>query len=189
MMAQRIMPRFMTTTNGDASRVRMLQLAVIVVLITIFITVAIHQIWRLRIAAERVAVMQMVGTLRSAISIEVIHRALHGGLGAIAAMDHADPMLYLRQPPANFEALKGPMSPEEMQPYRWYYEPTSGILTYRVCNGDYLKTTLSGPPRIRFQLQVRYTDVNHNHRFDPGIDTLQEVDLVALDRYSWLPAQ
>lgn len=175
--------------NSDTSRVRMLQLATIVVLITIFITVAIHQIWRLRVAAERVAVMQMVGNLRSAISIEVMYRALHGGLGTVVEMDHSDPMLCLKQLPANFEALKGPIPPEQMQPYRWYYEPVSGILIYRVGNGDYLETSLTGPPRIRFQLQVHYKDVNGNHHFDPGIDVLQGVDLVALDRYTWLPAQ
>ncbi len=183
------MPRFVTTTDSAASRIRMLQLAIIVVLITIFITIAIHQIWRLRVAAERVAVMQMVGNLRSAISIEVMYRALHGGLGSVTEMNHADPMLYLQHLPANFETLKGPMPPEEMQPYRWYYEPTSGMLIYRVGNGDYLDTSLAGPPRIRFQLQVHYKDMNGNHHFDPGVDVLQGVDLVALDRYKWLPAK
>ena len=176
-----------TETRNSAQRNRLLELAVIVILIAIFITVAIHQIWRLRVAAERVAVMQMVGGLRTAISIELMHQVLHGTPADIARMDHADPMLYLQQLPPNFQVLKGPVPPEQLQPYRWYYEPNSGILIYRVGNGEYLDTPLPGPPRIRFQLQVHYQDINGNHHYDPGIDMLQGVDLIALEPYKWLP--
>lgn len=176
-----------TDARNPAQRNRLLELVVIVILILIFITVAIHQILRLRVAAERVAVMQMVGSLRTAISIELMHLVLHGTPADIAAMNHADPMLYLQQLPPNFEVLKKPVPPAQLQPYRWYYEPKSGILIYRVGNAEYLDTPLPSPPRIRFQLQVRYKDVNGNHHYDPGIDGLQGVDLVALEPYKWLP--
>ncbi len=161
------------------------QLAIITLLILIFIVIASRRIWELRIVAEQTSVIHTVGVLQSAIGIQVMERVLRGGLQAVAAMDRANPMEYLDPAPANYQRLDGPLAPEQMIPRRWYYEPVEGLLIYRVEHGDYLDTELPGPPRIRFQLQLRYEDINGNGRYDPASDSLGGVSLVALEPYRW----
>lgn len=161
------------------------QLVIVTVLILIFIVIAARRIWELRIVAEQAAVIHTVGVLQSAIGIQVMERVLRGGLGTVAGMERANPMDYLDPPPANYQRLDGPVPPEQLTPRRWYYEPQEGILLYRVDHGEYLETELGGPPRIRFQLQLRYDDSNGNGRYDADSESLGGVSLVALEPYGW----
>jgi general secretion pathway protein G len=164
------------------------QLVIIFILILIFVVIAARSIWELRIVAEQTSVMHTVGALHSAIGIQVMERVVKSGLDAVATMEHANPMDYLdpERMPGNYQKLEGPVPPEQLAPRRWYYEPQEGILIYRVEAGDYLETELPGPPRIRFQLQLRYDDANGNGRYDAGIDSLGGVGMVALEPYRWL---
>lgn len=161
------------------------QLAIITILILIFIVIAARRIWQLRIVAEQTAVIHTLGTLQSAIGLQVMERVLHGGITTIAAMDRANPMDYLEPPPANYQQLDGPLPPEQLTPRRWYYEPQQGILIYRVQYGDYLETELPGPARLRYQLQLHYADRNGNGQYDPDSDDLDGIHLVPLDPYRW----
>lgn len=172
------------SANLPASRPAV-QLMVIVILILVFIAVAAQRIWQLRIVAEQTAVTRMIGTLRSAVGAQVMERILHGGPAAVADMEHADPMQYLDPKPANFESTTNPVPPEQMIPYRWYYDTADGILTYRVGNEAYLDTPLAGPARIRLQLQLHYQDRNGNGRYDPDLDGLGSINLVVLDPFQW----
>lgn len=173
--------------DHDRAPRRLGQLVVVTLLILIFIVIATHRIWELRIVAEQTHVIHTVGALQSAVGIQVMERVLRDGLNSVAGMEHADPMDYLdpdRRPP-NHQRLDGPLPPEQMVPRQWYYEPQQGILVYRVAHGDYLETELPGPPRIRFQLQLRYEDRNGNGRYDPDGESLGGVNLVALEPYGW----
>jgi hypothetical protein len=181
-MTTHTMPR---PLERDRTPHRIGQLAIITVLILIFIVIAARRISELRVVAEQTHVIHTVGALQSAIGLQVMERVLRGGLAAVANMERADPMGYLDPAPANYQRLDGPLPPEQMVPRRWYYEPGEGVLTYRVQYGDYLETDLPGPPRVRFQLQLRYQDVNGNGRYDPGSDSLGSVGLVALEPYRW----
>ncbi|PKM43616.1 MAG: hypothetical protein CVV05_12125 [Gammaproteobacteria bacterium HGW-Gammaproteobacteria-1] len=174
--------------DRDRAPNRIGQLVIIFVLILIFIVTAARRIWELRIVAEQTSVMHTVGALHSAIGIQVMERVLRGGLEGVAAMEHANPMDYLdpERMPGNYQQLDGPVPAEQLTPRRWYFEPQQGILIYRVDNGDYLETELPGPPRIRFQLQLRYDDANGNGHYDAGIDSLGGVGMVALEPYRWL---
>ena len=174
--------------DRDRTPNRVGQLVIIAILVLIFIVIAAQRIWQLRIVAEQTHVIHTVGALQSAVGIEVMERVLRGGLAAVADMDRADPMDYLDpdRRPRNYQRLDRPLPPEQMVPHRWYYEPQQGVLTYRVQHGDYLYTALPGPPRIRFQVQLRYDDIDGNGRYDPGIDSLGGVALVPLEPYRWL---
>ncbi|GAB4303420.1 MAG: hypothetical protein Kow0096_25490 [Thiohalomonadaceae bacterium] len=171
--------------DRDRTPRRLGQLVLVTLLILIFIVIATHRIWELRIVAEQTHVSHTVGALQSAIGIQVVERVLRDGLDSVAAMEHADPMEYLDPPPVNYQRLDGPVPPEQLAPRRWYYEPQQGVLIYRVAHGDYLETELPGPPRLRFQLQLRYEDRNGNGRYDAGSEYLSGVNLVALEPYGW----
>jgi len=163
------------------------QLALVTLLILIFIVIATQRIWELRIVAEQTHVIHTVGALQSAVGIQVMERVLRGGLDSVASMEHADPMDYLDpdRRPRNHQRLDSPLPPEQMTPRQWYYDPQQGILVYRVAHGEYLETELPGPPRIRFQLQLRYEDRNGNGRYDPDSESLGGVNLVTLEPYGW----
>ncbi len=161
------------------------ELVILVILILIFIWVAARQIWKLRVNAERVAVAQTVSALRVGLGNEMLYRALHGGMDSVAKMDRTNPIDYLKFPPPNYEKLTSEVPPEEMQPYRWYYDTINKQLIYRVANNDNFETTLPGPARIRFQVRLHYDDKNGNGRFDAKDDIVTELTLDSLDDYHW----
>lgn len=162
-----------------------IELLVITILILIFIVMVINRVWPLRIAAERVSMEHMLGTLNSALGIEMVARASHGGLAHMADLEGSNPMNLLDEPPANYIGELQTPEPENIDGYSWYFDRTRKILVYRVANDDYFETELPGPARARFQLRLHYRDSNNNQRYDPGIDTLAALRLEALESYHW----
>lgn len=182
----------MTALQGAADRSRsrdqprFLELVLLIILVLIFIRVATRTIWELRVAAEQVSVMHTVGAIKSALGVHVAYTVMKSGADELAPLHKSNPFQFLKEPlPANFELLTQPRAAEELQPYRWYFDAASGVLIYRVGNEEQLETSLPGPARIRFQLQLRFEDRNGNGRFDKGSDTVAALQLVTLEPYRW----
>lgn len=164
---------------------RTYETVLVVVLGLIFMVITTQRIGQLRAAAEEVMVAQTVSAIRTGLSQRLIELALRGELDALAALDGANPIEFLDRPPAHYHTLMAPLPPTEMVGYRWYFDPATGMLTYRVANEDALITELERPARLRFQVRVAFTDTNRNARFDAHVDSVTHVDLVALEAYRW----
>ena len=80
----------------------LLELVVVIVIISILGLFAIDRLFAIRNAAERAAVKQVVGTIKSALGIEVARLALAGKLSAVAKLDKTNPLALLSQTPANY---------------------------------------------------------------------------------------
>ena len=164
---------------------RTYETVLVIVLALIFMVLATQRIMELRVAAERVMVAQSVSAFRTGLSQHLVELAMHGDVDALAALHGTNPVEFLREVPKHYHTLSAPLAPEAMQGYRWYFDPASGVLTYRVAHEDELITTLPPPARIRFQVSVHYEDRNNNGRFDSRPDVLKQVDLLPLEPYAW----
>ena len=128
----------------------------------------------------------MVGTLKSAIGIEVSNTVLKRGIQAIESMQHSNPMNYLKELPANYIGELNNADPSTIDGFQWYFDLDTGYLVYRVNSDKHFSSSLTGPSRIRFAIKLDYTDINNNGQFDNRIDRLNNVILISLDSYQWI---
>lgn len=165
----------------------LIEFAVIVVLVLAFIVIATFRIWELRVQAERVGIEQMVGTLKSALGIELATSVVRkGAQESLAGYHHCNPMAFLDNLPANYLG-EFDTAPEEPVAGAWYYNRGDATVVYRVrFSDDFLSDNPADPAVVRFQVQLDYRDLNGNGRFDPAADSAAALNLVALDNYRWL---
>jgi prepilin-type N-terminal cleavage/methylation domain-containing protein len=163
-----------------------LELVIVVVIISLLIVFAVDRLLVLRVDAERVAVEQLAGTIRSAMGIQVAATvATEGGLQNIGNLNKSNPMALLAETPGTYLGELDKADPAAIEAGYWYFDKQQGMLVYRVINSGYLQTELEGPARIRFQLQLVYTDKNRNRRYDAGRDSIHGLRLKAVEAYKW----
>lgn len=162
----------------------LLELVLVVLIISIMGLIAIDRLLNYRIDAERAMIQTVIGNIRSGLGMEIAERVAKDEIGTINNLEHTNPMELLAQPPNNYIGEIDNES-EVNKDGVWYFDTTESALVYRVRFGDYFKTPLSGPPRVRHRIKLVYTDNNRNNRFDPGIDHVSGLDLVPLEDYEW----
>lgn len=163
-----------------------LELVIVIIIISLLIVFAADRLLKYRVDAERVSVEQLAGTLRSAMSIQVASIvATEGSLQNIAKLNKSNPMTFLAETPGTYLGELDKPDPESIEAGYWYFDKQQDMLVYRVINSDFLQTPLEGPARIRFQLQLVYTDKNRNRRFDAGRDSIHGMRLQAVEPYKW----
>jgi len=175
--------------NDFAYYRRFYETVLVIILALVFIAIAAQRIFELRIVAEQVGVAHTVSALRTGLSHRVVELALRQDISALAGLSQANPLDFLNEAPTRYVTLAKPLPPEEMLPYHWYFDPASGVLTYRVGNEEELVSPLPPPARIRFRVQLDYTDRDRNGRFDAGHEVITRLDFVPLEAYAWRAAQ
>lgn len=121
----------------------LLELVVVIIVISILSLFAIDRLLTIRIAAERAAIKQVVGTIKSALGIEVARLALAGKMSAVAKLDKTNPLNLLSQKPVNYLGEK-----ENGDHLRdtgvWYFDKKQKSLIYNVIYSDNFTTELKG---------------------------------------------
>jgi len=170
--------------NNKQRGFTLLELVIVIIVISILGLFAIERIFALRIAAEQAAVKQVVGTIKSALGLEVARLALEGNLSSVAKLDKTNPMTLLSQVPNNYLGEKK-NSENIIEPGIWFYDLKEKALVYNVIYNENFSTPLKGLARIRHQIILVYNDRNNNNRFEMRYDTIAGLDLFPLEKYSW----
>lgn len=170
--------------NHKQSGFTILELVVVIIVISILSLFAIDRIFAIRIAAEQAAVKQLVGTIKSALGLEVARLALEGKMSAVAKLDKSNPLLLLSQSPNNYIGEKN-NGKNITQTGVWYFDKNQKALVYNVLYTENFKTSLKGLPRIRHRIKLVYNDRNKNRRFDLRTDGIAGLDLIPVEKFSW----
>jgi general secretion pathway protein G len=168
-----------------ASGFSLLELVIVVVLISVLLAVAIDRLLAMKAMAERGAVEQVVGTIRSAITIRLADLAVRSRLPESASLAGTNPMLLLSERPQNYLGEFSAPDPASLAPGNWYFDSRDGVMCYLVESADYFRTDVAGPVRACFRLEPVFEDVNRNGRYDAGTDLLRGLRLAPLNDYSW----
>lgn len=155
----------------------LLELAVVVILISILAVVATTRLIELRVAAERAAVERTLITLRTVIVLELARRMIHNE--PLQDLDGANPMLFwdrhIEYPLPRYlgERLAG------AEEGGWYYKPNERLLVFRSAFAETFRSNGPDPVAARFRLALVYGK-------QPGGERrVQTVRLEPLDRYGW----
>lgn len=162
------------------------ELIIVIVLVGLLFTAAWWRLLPLRGDAEAAHVATTIGTLRSALGLEITERIVEDSMDSVAELEHMNPMQLLAQAPGNYLGEVAPAAQPEIERGNWYFDPASGELRYRVRFPRYLeRSTPSGPVDLAWRIDLSYRDVDGNGRFEAGEDVLRSIDLRALDNPGW----
>ncbi len=160
------------------------ELAIVVAIVSILAILAIDKIWALRMDAERAAVAQVVGSLRSALGLEVASRAVRNSLHSVPELEGTNPMKLMAQGPPGYLGDLEQVDAALLDGGQWYFDAANGALVYLVRFRGSFETTLQAPQRLRFRIVLRYEDVDESGRFEPARDRVHGLDLVPMEPYS-----
>lgn len=138
----------------------LLELVLVIILVVALYALAIDRILPLRGDAEAAAVATTVGTLRSAMGMEVAARIVHRGLDEIASLAGANPMRLLAETPDNYLGEIDGVQPAQLPAGHWYFDRATGELVYLVRYAEYFRTDLPGVPRMVFKVELVYNERN-----------------------------
>lgn len=130
------------------------ELMVVIALVIILVLAAIENLVPLMGDAERAAHVSTRGALQSAIGMESTTRVLGGGMSAIQAMHHANPVDWLRMPMSNYAGEISNGSYEAIPPRHWAFDTDSKLLVYRVGFPEFFSGSFMTPAAIRYRVVV-----------------------------------
>lgn len=159
----------------------LLELVIVIVIISILALFAIDRVFAIRAAAERSSVQQLVGTIKSALGLEVAQLALAGNMNGVAKLDKSNPLDLLSQKPNNYIGEKQNVKKTGV----WYFDKKQKMLIYNVNYSENFTSSLKGTPRIRYRIKLVYNDRNNNKRFDIRYDSIAGLDLLPIEKFSW----
>lgn len=143
--------------------------------IALLATFSLQRLWALNADAERVAMEQVLGSLRSAIGIKVANHLVRNDWQGLRALEASNPMDQLAEVPGNYLGVLASPDAAAIAANRWYFDSGSRTLVYRVRNAEGFKSTLPGAARARFKVEVVYGE--------GGVP--QGARLVAVESYAW----
>jgi general secretion pathway protein G len=159
----------------------LLELAVVVSIIAVLATVALARLWALQVDAERVAMEQVLGILRSAIGMKVAESVVRNRVASIADLEGSNPMDLLAETPGNYLGVLNGANPASIDRGNWYFDATDRVLVYRVRNEANFTSALGAPARARFMVRV-VRGVPERGR--PAL--IEGVRLAPLESYKWV---
>lgn len=162
----------------------LLELVIVIVLVSLLVTIAIDRLVVLKAQAERVAMEQVIGNIRSGLTIRLAELMARGNLNDAARLAGTNPMLLLAVRPDNYLGELFGSDPAALELGHWYFDSRAGALCYLVESSQYFESALV-PPRARFKINLVYEDTNRNGRYDPETDALRGMQLAPMEPYVW----
>ena len=163
----------------------LIELVVVISVIAILITVAVSRLWRLQVEAERVAMEQVVGNLRSALGINVASYLVVGDMAGMQSLEGSNPMDRLAEVPNNYlGTVNGSMT--DTAGGAWYFDTRNRALVYRVRNADYFRGGASTPAQARFSVQLVYEDRNPSRVAGSNRREIVGARFATLEPYAWV---
>lgn len=164
-----------STKSGGFS---MLELIVVISVIAILVTIAIDRLLPIRVDAERVAMENVVGALRSAIGMKFAQIVVKKGARGAKTMVGSNPMALLSEQPSNYLGEVDRADPGSMEAGSWYFNKSSRALVYKIWNTEHFSGGLANPARARFVIRPVYAPGGSKR----GIEGLK---LEAVEDYRW----
>ncbi len=163
----------------------LIELVVVVVIISLLLVIAISRLLALQVDAERVAMQTVLGTLRSALGMQVALHIVRHRVPELAALVGTNPMEHLAEVPGNYLGVLANAEPGKLESGNWYFDAAQGTLVYLVRHGQYFESALPGPARARFTIELVFRDANGNGVYDRGVDSVEGLRIAALEPYRW----
>lgn len=152
----------------------------VIAIISTLGTLLLQRFLVLQAAAEKAAMETVVGTLRSAMGMQIAQHYVSNNMRGARKLAGSNPMKQLAETPANYLGEFSRAKPGSMKTGSWYFDRRKGVLVYIVKHTSYFKGGLSKPKRIRFAVRLVF---NRGSRRSRG--RIEGIRISALDSYQW----
>ena len=162
----------------------LLELLVVILVVGLLSGVLLERLWFYQEQAEKAAMQQMVGNLRSALHLQIADRLLKGRQN-LAGLAKDNPMDWLMQPPANYLGERFGPEPGTVAGGNWYFDLRDKTLVYVVARSAHFAANPSGRKQVRYQVRPvasRSAQANLDSADKPAIEG---VILVLVEPYQW----
>ena len=163
-----------------------LELIFVIAIIGYLFTIAVDKLLVLKVEAERTAMSQILGSLRSAMSIQVASYISSDNVGELVENISSNPMDWLSEKPEAYIGILDEPDPADVTASTWYFDSYNKYLVYRVSNSEYFSSPLKGPKRARFRVNLDYTDIDEDGEYSAGVDKIHGLTLKSIEPYKWL---
>ena len=160
------------------------ELVVVIIIIAGLLAFAFDRLLKLEVQAERAAMEQVIGNLKSAIALTISKHIATDDIPGLRNYIESNPMDLLAETPQTYRGSFPGEPPKLAKGVNWYYDEASQSLVYVTGNPQYFFS--EGPKKSATNLKILpvYDDINRNGRFDAG-DSLAGLKLAATAPYHW----
>jgi general secretion pathway protein G len=159
------------------------ELVVVVSIVGVLGVVVLDRMRFYQEAAEKAAMEQTVGIIRSAMRLQIADRLLSGGVQEVAALAQANPMDWLAQQPRNYIGVRFAPKTGEIAGGSWYFDLKEKQLVYVVSLGNHFATDHPGRKQVRFEL--RLVEKSTQEQAATDVKEIQGLVLAEAVPYRW----
>lgn len=131
----------------------LLELAVVILVISVIGLVALTYYYRLMVDIERSTTERDLSAVRSAIGLRIASHYAAGKMAELENWSGGNPMELLVEPPDNYLGVIDNLD-SQLKTGSWYFDKSRRVLIYLVRNHLYFESELDGPARAEFQLEA-----------------------------------
>ena len=133
----------------------LLELVIVICIIGVVGAVLLDRLRFYQEAAEKAAMENTVGVLKSALQLRVAAMLLHGNEREVQSLARGNPVDWLAEPPRNYRGEFRAAQPQ-VPLGSWYFDATGRELVYVPDLDDHLKIGSTGSKALRFRVQLEY---------------------------------
>lgn len=159
------------------------ELVVVVSIVGVLGMVVLDRMRFYQEAAEKAAMEQTLGILRSAMHLQIADRLLRGGVKEVTALAQANPMDWLAQQPRNYLGVRFAPKAGEIAGGNWYFDLKDRQLVYVVGLGNHFSPDRLGRKQVRYELRLVAKSTQ-----EQAITDVKEIQGVVLEEtapYRW----
>lgn len=158
---------------------------IVIMIISTLGVVALDRLLYYRVLSEKTVVEQTVGTLRSALHLQLASYIVRGRQGDIPALSRDNPMNWLAEKPPNYVGEYFDPKPGDIAAGNWYFDMRNRQLVYLVENGEYFVPAREGAPKwVRYQVRMIYNEADKGAKAgtkNPVAETIGDIGGVVLE--------
>lgn len=175
----------MRLTVRRAQGFTLIEFLVVIIIISTLGAVLLDRMWFYQEAAEKAAMEQMAGTLRSALHLQIAGKLIKGQTQAIPGLAEENPMDWLAEQPANYLGERFAPGPGEVAKGNWYYDLKDRQLVYVVARGGHFAPNKQGRKEVRYAVRVVYARAPQAGRENADKQEVNGVILALAEPYHW----
>lgn len=134
----------------------LLEFLVVIIIISTLAAVLLDRLTFYQEAAEKAAMEQMTGNLRSALHMQIADKLVRGKGADIASLLNDNPMDWLAEQPSNYVGVRFAPQAKDVAGGNWYFDLKDKSLVYAVKRGSHFIPGRNGRKEVRYQVRLVY---------------------------------
>ncbi|MDP1681214.1 MAG: type II secretion system protein [Burkholderiales bacterium] len=163
----------------------LLEFLVVIIIISTLGAVLLDRVWFYQEAAEKAAMEQLAGTLRSALHLQIADKLIKGKPQGVSGLAEENPMDWLAEQPANYLGERFAPGPGEVSKGNWYFDLKDKNLVYVVARGGHFVPDQTGRKEVRYAVRVVYARAPQVGRDNADKQEVNGVILAVTEPYRW----